>query len=272
MKIKIPFLLTFLPFVYLSNVFPQDTDTLSISTSTEIVQEDNRQEIVFVTKSGTEYHREGCKYLSESKIERKLVVAEPVYEPCGVCKPPLLHIMNSEKTKLSKDSVYEKSGNNRWLTLAVGSGWIKEAACSNLFHLNIRFGTFSSDRSEVLFLVGIGKVDSTDKAEKRMYWLNLGGKYKYFLTPGYTFSGIYVSAGLGFNLASIPIGSGYLMGFDLNTALGLNIVQIKSLRIGAELSPGVTFFQREDFEGNAYDKRRILYIKYSILFSFQLGS
>ena len=44
---------------------------------------------VYITASGTKYHREGCTYLSESKIPITLEEAKAKgYGPCSVCKPP----------------------------------------------------------------------------------------------------------------------------------------------------------------------------------------
>ncbi len=44
--------------------------------------------IVYITDTGTKYHRDGCRYLSESKIAIRL--SEAIirgYEPCSVCWP-----------------------------------------------------------------------------------------------------------------------------------------------------------------------------------------
>lgn len=43
---------------------------------------------VYVTESGTKYHRAGCRYLSKSMRELTLADAAKRYEPCSVCKPP----------------------------------------------------------------------------------------------------------------------------------------------------------------------------------------
>ena len=43
---------------------------------------------VFVTKSGTCYHREGCTGLRRSCIPMSLVEAAARYRPCSVCAPP----------------------------------------------------------------------------------------------------------------------------------------------------------------------------------------
>jgi len=45
--------------------------------------------IVYITKSGTKYHREDCCHLKKSKIPISLEQAkERGLEPCSVCNPP----------------------------------------------------------------------------------------------------------------------------------------------------------------------------------------
>lgn len=47
--------------------------------------------IVYITRTGSKYHRDGCSSLSRSKIEITLKEAvEEGYEPCKRCKPPRL--------------------------------------------------------------------------------------------------------------------------------------------------------------------------------------
>jgi hypothetical protein len=44
---------------------------------------------VYITKSGEKYHRDGCRYLSRSKIATTLKEAiSNGYGACSVCKPP----------------------------------------------------------------------------------------------------------------------------------------------------------------------------------------
>jgi micrococcal nuclease len=43
---------------------------------------------VYVTKTGSKYHRGSCRYLSRSKIPIKLSEAKLGYTPCSVCNPP----------------------------------------------------------------------------------------------------------------------------------------------------------------------------------------
>lgn len=44
---------------------------------------------VYVTASGSKYHKEGCPYLSKSKIPIALSDARLKYDPCSKCNPPL---------------------------------------------------------------------------------------------------------------------------------------------------------------------------------------
>lgn len=50
--------------------------------------EQDKEETVYITKTGKKYHREDCRYLSRSKIaiKRKDAIARG-YTPCSVCKP-----------------------------------------------------------------------------------------------------------------------------------------------------------------------------------------
>jgi hypothetical protein len=45
--------------------------------------------VVYITDTGTKYHRDGCQYLSQSKIQSTLGDAcQKGFGPCSVCKPP----------------------------------------------------------------------------------------------------------------------------------------------------------------------------------------
>ena len=44
--------------------------------------------VVYVTDTGTKYHRGDCVHLNQSKIETTLAQAiADGYEPCGTCEP-----------------------------------------------------------------------------------------------------------------------------------------------------------------------------------------
>jgi hypothetical protein len=46
--------------------------------------------IVYITKTGEKYHRDGCGSLSRSKIQTTLGKVSGRLAPCSVCKPPVL--------------------------------------------------------------------------------------------------------------------------------------------------------------------------------------
>lgn len=56
------------------------------ATVTGIAQQPEK---VYVTKTGTKYHRATCSSLSKSKIEMPLAQAAARYGACKICKPPL---------------------------------------------------------------------------------------------------------------------------------------------------------------------------------------
>ena len=49
---------------------------------------DTQTVTVYITRTGTKYHRPGCRYLRQSKIPISLKDAKQHYTPCSVCKPP----------------------------------------------------------------------------------------------------------------------------------------------------------------------------------------
>lgn len=49
---------------------------------------DHAAQAVYVTRTGSKYHRGGCRYLSKSKIPISLKDARARYGPCSDCRPP----------------------------------------------------------------------------------------------------------------------------------------------------------------------------------------
>jgi hypothetical protein len=62
---------------------PSATSAFGIADTTQTV---------YVTKTGTKYHRDGCGSLSQSSIPMPLGQASAKYGPCGRCKPPSLGV------------------------------------------------------------------------------------------------------------------------------------------------------------------------------------
>lgn len=48
----------------------------------------NRETVVYITKTGEKYHKDGCRYLRQSKIKTtKKEAVKKGYGACKVCKP-----------------------------------------------------------------------------------------------------------------------------------------------------------------------------------------
>ena len=65
--------------------------TVTPTTTTTIQSNTQKNEIiVYITKTGSQYHVAGCQYLKSSMISTSLESAlAQGYEPCSVSKPPL---------------------------------------------------------------------------------------------------------------------------------------------------------------------------------------
>lgn len=52
-------------------------------------QRETKESLVYITKTGSKYHRDGCRYLSKSRIPINLSDAKAQgYDACSVCDPP----------------------------------------------------------------------------------------------------------------------------------------------------------------------------------------
>lgn len=60
---------------------------------------------VYVTRTGSKYHRAGCRHLARSKIRIDLSEAVHSYGPCRVCDPPTLR----SKPRQPKNSYQDRS-------------------------------------------------------------------------------------------------------------------------------------------------------------------
>jgi len=53
-------------------------------------QEQTKDQIVYINRTGEKYHCDGCRFLSQSRILIFLKNAKARgYTPCSVCRPPL---------------------------------------------------------------------------------------------------------------------------------------------------------------------------------------
>lgn len=68
----------------------QGTQAQDVAENTPVENDTDEEIIVYVTDTGSKYHKSGCRHLSESKHEISLEDAKAKgYEPCGTCHPPV---------------------------------------------------------------------------------------------------------------------------------------------------------------------------------------
>jgi len=75
--------------VLLIGALPHRAPALTTPVVSAAVQQDPQTITVYVTRTGKLYHRDGCRYLRQSKIPMSLAEAAQRYGPCSVCKPPV---------------------------------------------------------------------------------------------------------------------------------------------------------------------------------------
>ena len=56
----------------------------------------NPDDVVYVTRTGTKYHRAGCRHLARSQIPMALKDAVKQFGPCSVCQPPVRTAKSAE--------------------------------------------------------------------------------------------------------------------------------------------------------------------------------
>jgi len=72
---------------------------------------DSDDPIVYVTKTGSKYHKAGCRSLSKSAIPMKLSEASKRYGACSVCKPPVPRTIASLERTDDSRSAAQSHGN-----------------------------------------------------------------------------------------------------------------------------------------------------------------
>ena len=118
---------------------------------------------VYVTKTGSKYHRAGCRSLSKSQISMKLADAAARYSPCSICKPQVLTAVEaSRQFTASANGTPERGGTKTesgskqvkpapaQLTIEVGvvmkSGDVKRVARTEFLLLDADFGAMLVER------------------------------------------------------------------------------------------------------------------------------
>ncbi len=77
---------------------------------------------VYVTRTGTKYHRASCRHLAKSKYAMSLADAEKLYGPCGTCKPsaPRTSPVASPRPTVAPTAKPATAANTHWVTSSSG--------------------------------------------------------------------------------------------------------------------------------------------------------
>jgi hypothetical protein len=63
---------------------PTSAPVIASTTSNQI---EKQSRTVYITNTGSKYHRDGCRYLRQSKIPISIDEAVKNYTPCSICNP-----------------------------------------------------------------------------------------------------------------------------------------------------------------------------------------
>ena len=68
---------------------PTNTEAAASEQTETAASVEAQRVTVYITETGEKYHRDGCQYLYNSKIETYLdELNEKKFTPCSVCNPP----------------------------------------------------------------------------------------------------------------------------------------------------------------------------------------
>ena len=105
--------------------------------SSSVNQKKNNQ--VFITRTGSKYHRSTCRYLKKSRIPTTLKNAfDRGYLACSICKPP----STLQKTKLSEEllrEILQNMGNSKAVSVTCLATTQKGTRCSRKPQPGINF-------------------------------------------------------------------------------------------------------------------------------------
>lgn len=62
-------------------------DEGAVATPGELPATTDAMGMVYITETGTKYHKAGCRFLKDSRKALSAAQAQARYSPCGVCKP-----------------------------------------------------------------------------------------------------------------------------------------------------------------------------------------
>lgn len=229
----------------------------------------------------------------ETEPDPEYEYEDPEYDIVTVAQPASLVSTDSAMV----DSTMPLQGPRlTWFTIAGGTGLLKKGDFIGFNHFNLALGTYAREKHYLELTAGFSwaPVQETsllnESLDGGVTLLQLSLGYKYYITPRYTFMGLYVCAGLGYTymrwsyknpfeameydeygdeLGMETISSDGLSGFEAYTGLGINLVQTEGFQLGVEALPGLIIWggsTSEGFDNDVFDD--FYYTKLKIFLRF----
>ncbi|MBN2103412.1 hypothetical protein JW835_05150 [bacterium] len=192
------------------------------------------------------------------------VKEEPVIESAVTEDPSASPAAVGNASAVSADSSEQHFG--RVLSFSGGSGLLSGSDFYGYNHFNIAYGEKISRRSRIQGYAGYmwAPLQTTGhlhhSLKNGVLLLQLGGEYRYYTTPHYTFMGQYFIGGLSFQYMfwsyknpilfdGETIRSDSMSGLEIYAGAGINLMQTRYFQLGGEILPGVILWDEETREG-----------------------
>ena len=73
--------------LFLLPCFNSNFSSLAFASHAKTIKTHQVEQVVYITRTGSKFHRAGCRYLRRSSIKIDRSDAEKYYTPCSICNP-----------------------------------------------------------------------------------------------------------------------------------------------------------------------------------------
>lgn len=184
-----------------------------------------------------------------------------------------------------------------WATLSFATALTTQDGFARLNQFNLTLGNHFAQRWRGEVVMGGGWApmkggsDLQNSLKKNVIILNIGLAVKYYLTPGHTFLGTYLLAGLSYNrmfweyknpitadaydeygnvTGTEQIYSDNIGGTDIYLGIGFNLAQTRRFQLGLEAVPGILLWGGQTWEKFDNDVfKPAVYAKLKVVINFR---
>ena len=172
-----------------------------------------------------------------------------------------------------------------WVSLSGGSGLVDQTTYYGLSNATLRIGVNVDESTRIEFegWVGWSPIQTTSQLSHSIDGITILGagiRGSWYLTPPYTFLGVYLFGGAGYNYMmwsyknaltseGSTINNDAIDGVDLYAGVGVNIVQTKNFQLGFEARPGVGVWigpTSQGFDNDVFSP--LWYVKFGPVLNF----